>query len=363
MLLMLFVGSAAAGQVTCVDPYDSDHLQMAVDAALMELQGTSGWFHELRSTNGFNSALSVSSCTADATKWTYPTEVEATGLLKRVLESGELKVAGVQWSIPGVADYKTDPDSPTGFWPEYLTAIAEKLSTHYGKTITVARTYYPTSVLVIAAVAAGEDVDMSEPYYYISGFHNDVPRIESLDFSCITAAVASKFFTLKGEGITTTDELYDEITKGPNRAVGFIGKGNYDAVSALLPSTTSPSYVTNNTDMEANVLSGALVGGYISESEVSDASLFDTFETGIISPRVALFRKTDKECTADEVECTDDDEKFITILIVLAAVILVLATTLGYIISMERKGSPMFMPLLNTLPVAATSATATKDAV
>ena len=32
------------------------------------------------------------------------------------LESGELKVAGVQWSIPGVADYKTDPDSPTGFW-------------------------------------------------------------------------------------------------------------------------------------------------------------------------------------------------------------------------------------------------------
>lgn len=50
-----------------------------------------------------------------------------------------------------------------------MTAIAEKLSTHYGKTITVARTYYANSVLVNAAVAAGEDIDMSEPYYYLSG--------------------------------------------------------------------------------------------------------------------------------------------------------------------------------------------------
>lgn len=112
----LLLGSVAAGKVTCVDEYDSDHLQMAVDAALMELQGTSGWFHELRSTSGYPNAQSVYSCTADAAKWTYPTEAEATGLLKRVLESGELKVAGVKWSVPGAADYKTDPDSPTGFW-------------------------------------------------------------------------------------------------------------------------------------------------------------------------------------------------------------------------------------------------------
>jgi len=330
--------------VTCVDDFSSDQLSIAVDSAIMELQGTKGWFHEVRSTSGYANALGVFSCTPDADKWVFPAAAAATGLLKRVLDSGELKVAGVQWVVnTGAADYKTDPENPTGFWPKYLTAIAETLSAQYGKTIAVKRVYYRTSVLVTAAVESGE-VDMSEPYYYISGFHEDQPRIEALAFSCVTAGLASKFFTKLGAGVTTTDLLYDAVAAGPNRAVGFIGQGNYDAVSALLPADTTPVFVTNASEMDANVLSGALVAGYISEGEPEDADAFDTFETGIISPRVALFRKTKLVCTADDEGVVVGG---IIIIAVLAGVALLLASILAYAITMEKKGTPLFMPLVN----------------
>ncbi len=42
----------------------------------------------------------VASCTPDPTRWPYPAKDIATGLLKRVLTTGELKVAGVIWIAP-----------------------------------------------------------------------------------------------------------------------------------------------------------------------------------------------------------------------------------------------------------------------
>jgi len=92
----------------------------------------------------------------------YPAETSATGLLKRVLENGELRVAGVQWSKGKHADYNTDPENTTGFWPEFMTDIVQKLSAHYNKPITLKRVYYVSYTLVGHAVANGDD-DMSEP--------------------------------------------------------------------------------------------------------------------------------------------------------------------------------------------------------
>ena len=46
--------------------------------------------------------------------------------------------------------------------------------------------------------------------------------------------MASKFFVTPESNITNVDELYDVLEAGPNRLVGFIGQGNFDAVSAML---------------------------------------------------------------------------------------------------------------------------------
>ena len=279
--------TVARSSAACVDANSAEHLSMAIDAAIMELQGQKGWFHELRASSGYPDAMSVYSCTPDADKWEYPSEADAKGVLARVLRTGTLRVAGVQWANGGAADYKTDPLNPSGFWPKYMDAIVSTMAAHYAKPISLERVYYVNSALVVDAVAQAEDVDMSEPYYYLSGFHGNTPRIESLAFSCVTAGLASSFFTPKGSGVTSVDELYTRLAGGPNRAVGFIGQGNYDAVSAMLPESVSPTYVTNSSDMVANVLSGALVAGYVSEGTPPSPELFDTFETGIVSPRGA----------------------------------------------------------------------------
>ena len=135
-----------------------------------------------------------------------------------------------------------------------------KLSENYGKTINLKRVYYTgtagglgASDKVNQAVADGTD-DMSEPYYYLGGNnHEGVPRIESLSFSCITAGLESFFFTKSSEGVDSTDKLNKALTDGLNKAVGFIGSGNYDSVSHLLPSDVTVTLVTNSSDMEALV--------------------------------------------------------------------------------------------------------------
>lgn len=152
----------------------------------------------------------------------------------------------------------------------------QKLSENYGKTITVKRIYYTTdpnglgaSQKVGHAVADGVD-DMSEPYYYLGGAHDEMPRIESLAFSCITAGLESFFFTKADSGTASTDALFNALSTGNNKAVGFIGSGNYDSVSHLLPADVTVTLVTNASVMEANVKSGVLVAGYNSEGTTSD---------------------------------------------------------------------------------------------
>ena len=113
------MATAAAADVSCVDEFDSTQLSEAFDAAMMELQGDKGWFTQLKTSTGYHNAQSVNSCTPGP-QWKYPAASNATGLLKRVLESGELRVAGVQWQRGEQADYITDPENPTGFLPHEL---------------------------------------------------------------------------------------------------------------------------------------------------------------------------------------------------------------------------------------------------
>jgi len=342
-------------QHPCIDPLSSTALSQAVDAAIVSLLGQSGWLHNLRQTSGYTHPIEVTSCTPTASMWKYPPAVEATGMLARVLAAGEIRVTGVKWSKPGAADYKTNSLAPTGFWPEYMDAIATQMSTHYGKTIKVTRVYYPNSDLVIAAVANGTDVDMSEPYYYLSGFHDSQPRIEALHSSCVTVATSSAFSSTVASGISSMDQLYEKILAGPNRKVGFIGAGNYDAVSHVLPANVEPTYITDSAQLEGKVVDGTLLASYISESTATATAGRTVYETGVISPRVAFFRKdTVDECVdklALATNCAVADDKDDTLMgivvVVLASVALLLTLIVGLVICKERSGKPLFYkPLL-----------------
>jgi purine nucleoside permease len=104
-----------------------------------------------------------------------------------------------------------------------MNAIVDKLSEAYGKKITLTRKYYANSVLVVDAVLSSKEVDMSEPYYYLSGFAANEPRIEAMGFSCVTAGTPSAFYVNNGSGISNMDELISAINKGSN-LIGFIGQ-------------------------------------------------------------------------------------------------------------------------------------------
>jgi hypothetical protein len=362
LIMLLF--SMASAQITsnthpCKDPLSSKALSEAVDASLMSLHGQSGWLHSLRHSTGYTHPIEVTTCTPKVSMWSWPSATSTDGQLADVLLTGKLRVAGVKWSKGGAADYITDELAPTGFWPEYMHAIANTISSHYGKPITVQRVYYANSDLVTKAVASGT-VHMSEPYYYLSGFHDNKPRIEALHTSCVTVATASAFSSTKASGIKSMDGLYDKIVQGPNRRLGFIGAGNYDAVSHVLPSNVEPVYITDSDMLEKAVDNGTLLASYISEGSASEAGTRFVYETGVVSPRVALFRQDDtKHCVhrsaLAEVAATGNQKEdslgieednctlLVIVVIILAVATLMLTCLLGLLICKERSGRPLFM--------------------
>lgn len=94
--LTLCRSASARSAPTCDDELSSAQLVEAVDAALTELYSTKGWLLGIKESNGYTHSVDIYGCSPDAEKWSYPPAEEATGLLKRVLDTGKLTVAGVQ---------------------------------------------------------------------------------------------------------------------------------------------------------------------------------------------------------------------------------------------------------------------------
>lgn len=353
LLLQLAAAQITSSTHPCKDVLSSQTLSEAVDAAIVSLHSQAGWLHNLRQTTGYIHPIEVTTCTPTVSMWPWPSAASTEGLLADVLQTGKLHVAGVKWSKKDAADYITNPSAPTGFWPEYMHAIANSMSSHYGQTITVQRVYYANSDLVSKAVANGT-VHMSEPYYYLGGFYDSKPRIEALDVSCVTVATASAFSSAKTLGIKSMDDLYDKVVQGPNRRVGFIGAGNYDAVSHVLPSNVQPVYITDSKVLEEAVNNGTLLASYISESSASESATRFVYETGVISPRVALFRRDDtRHCVhssaieeamvATRTQQEDTGTDMTVVVVILAVVILMLTCLLCLLVCKERSGKPLFM--------------------
>lgn len=336
----LFALSVQAGPVV-PDDLSADQLSQVVDAAITRLGGRPTWWNDQKIKHGFMNALQVFTCTPDDSKWVWPAREEAHGLLKRVLDSRELKVAGVVWNQASIANYQLE--TPTGFWPEYLDEIVAEINAHYSSNITVNRMYYANSNLVVDAVGKG-DVDMSEPYYYVAGFYDNSPRIEAMHSSCVTVGTQGNFIVNVASSITTLDQLYQELLTGSNKDVGFIGAGNAQSVSSILPPNAFLKVgITNGTQLADQVVAGQILAGYVSEGNPPSPERFRLIPTGIVAPRVALFRKDEPTCADKE---TETDSGVIAGMIVLAVAVLVLVGTLALLIVREKRGHPVFAPLL-----------------
>ena len=120
--------------------------------------------------------------------------------------------------------------------------------------------------------------------------------------------------------------------------------------------------------LATQVASGALVAGYNSEGTTGNDTAFKLFATGIVSPRVALFRKPSPTCTADEaaVEARvaaaekaaaekaaadaaekaskDDDDRAMGLVITLAVLAVALLLTASVIVHLIRMVRPTPAP-------------------
>mmetsp|Transcript_7610 Transcript_7610/g.11524 ORF Transcript_7610/g.11524 Transcript_7610/m.11524 type:complete len:376 (-) Transcript_7610:123-1250(-) len=192
------------------DPMDSMDLRIAWDAAIVQAI-SEGDYEALESkywaSNKFDS-VGAFTCSISTTNFAFPSAANATGLLKKVLETKTLTVAALgpsNWGYQG--NYQVA--NPTGLWPEYMMNIFDKFNAAYGGDINLVRKFESSSASVMNLIA-NDEADLTEPYWTVSAFHEGVARTQTFDYSCTVLGTESCFFTSSLADGGVSDDNEDE---------------------------------------------------------------------------------------------------------------------------------------------------------
>ena len=153
---------------------------------------------------------------------TFPNASTATGQLRKVINSGKLKVAALgpyNWGVDG--NYEAEPE-PTGFWPDYLEAVVDALSAGLGTKIKTKRVYRESSTETLQLLLDGK-AHVSEPYFATNGFFGGLPRQDAFHMSCTTLGYDSTFFARNDEAaeavaITRAEKAAKKAKKAKKKA-------------------------------------------------------------------------------------------------------------------------------------------------
>jgi hypothetical protein len=91
-----------------------------------------------------------------------------------------------------------------------------------------------------------------------------------------------------GDEINNLNELYDAIEAGPNRKVGFLSMGNFQAVRNTLPTNVEPVIVPSVNQLSALINNNTVVAGLLTQIPPSG---FNQFSSGILSPQTMFVAK------------------------------------------------------------------------
>ena len=311
------VSPRAALLAHCSTGIDTREATIALNAAVMEVN-SNGQFLALQEANAPFQAVAAFTCGVQP--GAFPNASTATGVLADIVKSKTLKVAALgpyDWGVDG----NYTKAEPTGFWPDYVAAVASELSAGLGIEIAVERAYSASSTGTLQLLLDGE-AHISEPYFATNGFFGDLPRQDAFHMSCTTLGYDSTFFTRnqavlaaraslsqgkddgdvgggKGEAIGAGSGLRSlailrERLESEGGAVAFIGEGNYHSVQHVLPPSKADGgnwevvYIAHLDEMEAAVANGTVLAGLVSGEPEDVDGVLNTFSSGTISPRAAL---------------------------------------------------------------------------
>eukprot|EP00727_Mastigamoeba_balamuthi_P013910 m51a1_g9141 putative membrane-bound protein (407) ;mRNA; f:76529-78038 len=165
----------------------ADDLSAAVDAALTRVWMT-GKDVIARQKNPPLDFLQVQSCQrTDLSAFPVPRRDKATGILRAVLDTGRLLLAGLPANWDNVGNYAVSP--PTGFYPDFVTAFCEEFAKLAGDDgvaygpVKCERVLSPTSGAVLGSVLNGT-AHVVEPYYVVDASYSGTGESCVADSNC-----------------------------------------------------------------------------------------------------------------------------------------------------------------------------------
>ena len=174
----------------------ADTLRLALDAAIVRA------LHENADrTAAANNApfdfVAVHTCRTDEVdRFPFPAPV-AGDRLQQAIDRGYLRVASLgpyDWGQDG--DYTQDP--PTGFWPEFYTAVEMHFRSATG--VGFQRVWAPSSTETMNLLLTG-DADAPEPYWTVDAYHEEIPRLHGFIHSCTTLGYDSTFLVAEQDAL------------------------------------------------------------------------------------------------------------------------------------------------------------------
>lgn len=107
-------------------------------------------------------------------------------------------------------------------------------------------------------------------------------------FLLLIATIAIILNVSAGDEINNLNELYDAIEAGPNRKVGFLSMGNFQAVRNTLPTNVEPVIVPSVHQLSTLITNNTLLAGLLTQIPPSG---FNQFPSGILSPQTMFVAK------------------------------------------------------------------------
>lgn len=184
------------------------------------------------------------------------------------------------WGVDG--NYELNP--PVGFWPDYVTGIADAIAAKYGLgRLQVNRTFYSSSSQVLDAVRTRRH-HLTEPYFNLGAFYRGVPRRVGMRASCSVLGYDSTFFVNSSAGVASAAALASAIN---GRKVGALSEGDWQAVAPVLPQGTPFQVFGSAGSLEQAVSGGTVFAGVISGDPNATAG-FSSFSSQVVTLRSFL---------------------------------------------------------------------------
>ncbi|KFH15338.1 hypothetical protein TGMAS_261400 [Toxoplasma gondii MAS] len=197
---------------------------------------------------------------------------------------------GFNWGQEG--NYSVDP--PIGYFPTYLRAIAEKLSSRYKKPVRPEYLFFSRGDDAMNSVSRGI-AHMTDIYFILAYQQGSTSHVNNFYRTCPVSGSPNNLLTLKEYKIRSLQDLVRTLRMASDpamRTLAYLSTGNYETVHFFFPRQTLGEIMSKE-EAESRIASKEILGNIRTGSAGPIPDTFEMVDLGLVLAQGPWLKRTD----------------------------------------------------------------------